>query len=100
MTAPADSARGKVRKLCPMCEAHGAGPCDECDSLNRVPRAKSRPLLPRLAKEHERCAEFYRKSKDDSHGINFVLVVMHSDLAAIYRKLVIRPRRQAKRKGK
>lgn len=39
------------RKICPKCEAHGVGPCDECDRLNRkrVPVSK---LAKKLAAKH------------------------------------------------
>ena len=32
----------KKRKLCPMCETFGAGPCNECDALNKPIRRKGR----------------------------------------------------------
>jgi hypothetical protein len=52
----------------------------------RMPRAKT-SLLARIADEHARCADYYRNATSDPHNINTALMVMHSDTAAIYRKL-------------
>lgn len=78
-----------TRKLCPMCEAFGAGPCGECDALNRKPRGRRNPhrLLSAIAKAHRRAEEFYNNSKQDPHGINTALMVMHADTAKIYETL-------------
>jgi len=49
-------------------------------------------VIARMANEHSRCAEYYRNATRDPHNINLSLLMMHSDIAAIYSKIANKTR--------
>ena len=60
----------------------------------QTPRARVRmdSVIARMANEHSRCAEYYRNATSDPHNINLSLLMMHSDIAAIYSKIANKTR--------
>lgn len=71
------SAKKKARKICPMCEVFGAGPCEECDRLNhkRVP----------VRKNAERCADKIGITSGTDAWLYFVSGYMRGHRAATRR---------------
>lgn len=65
----------KKRKLCPMCETFGAGPCNECDALNKPVLKKRRDPRHRFMQALNKSIKFHQTNTNDPHGIGNAVTI-------------------------